>query len=447
MMDTPICDFVRAYAGSGALRLHMPGHKGEGPLGLETLDITEIPGADSLYEADGVIAQSEENASALFGAPTLYSTEGSSLCIRAMLALAQRHAASQGRRPVIAAGRNAHKTFLSAAALLGLPVRWLTPRAQDAYLSCVLSADELDAQLGTMDEPPAAVYLTSPDYLGNTADIAALAAVCHRRGALLLVDNAHGAYLRFLPQSRHPIDLGTDLCCDSAHKTLPVLTGGAYLHISKDTPVGLVAQAKDALALFGSTSPSYLILQSLDAANRALAEGYRARLSAFLPHVQRAKDALRAAGYVLCGDEPLKLTLRTKPFGYRGAELAERLAAQGVVCEFADPDFLVMMLTPEIGESGLLRMTQALEAVPRREAILEAPPAFGAAERAMGIREAMLAPAERVPVEESEGRVLASASVGCPPAVPVLVCGERIDRHAIRCFGYYGIKTCMVVKE
>ena len=447
MMDTPICDFVRAYAQRGALRLHMPGHKGEGPLGLEALDITEIPGADSLYEADGVIARSEANASRLFGAPTFYSTQGSSLCIRAMLSLAQRHAASQGRRPVIAAGRNAHKTFLSAAALLGLPVRWLTPRAQDAYLSCVLSAEELDAQLGTMDEPPAAVYLTSPDYLGNTADIAALAAVCHRRGALLLVDNAHGAYLRFLEPSRHPIDLGADLCCDSAHKTLPVLTGGAYLHISNSAPDGLLAQAKDALALFGSTSPSYLILQSLDAANRALAEGYRERLSAFLPHVQRAKDALRAMGHMLCGDEPLKLTLRTKPFGYRGTELAAKLAAQGVVCEFADPDFLVMMLTAEVGESGLLRMEQALTAVPRRDAILEAPPAFGAAERAMGIREAMLAPAERVPVEESEGRVLSSASVGCPPAVPVLVCGERIDRHAIRCFDYYGIKTCMVVRE
>ena len=446
-MDTPICDFVRAYAQSGALRLHMPGHKGVGPLGLEALDITEIPGADSLYEADGVIAESEANASRLFGAPTFYSTEGSSLCIRAMLSLAQRHAASQGRRPVIAAGRNAHKTFLSAAALLDLPVRWLTPRAQDAYLSCVLSADELDAQLAGLDEPPAAVYLTSPDYLGNTADIAALAAVCHRRGALLLVDNAHGAYLRFLEPSRHPIDLGADLCCDSAHKTLPVLTGGAYLHISPHAPAGLAAQAKDALALFGSTSPSYLILQSLDAANRALAEGYRDRLAAFLPHVQRAKDALRAMRHTLCGDEPLKLTLRTKPFGYRGTELAALLGERGVVCEFADPDFLVMMLTPEIGERGLARMTQALAAVPRREAIQEAPPAFCAAERVMGIREAMLAPAQRVPVEESEGRVLSSASVGCPPAVPVLVCGERIDRHAIRCFSYYGIRTCMVVKE
>ena len=446
-MDTPICDFVRGYARSGTLRLHMPGHKGEGPLGMEALDITEIPGADSLYEADGVIAQSEKNASALFGAPTLYSTEGSSLCIRAMLALVQRHAAAQGRRPVIAAGRNAHKTFLSAAALLDLPVNWLTPEGAQSYLSCALSAGELEAQLAAMDEPPAAVYLTSPDYLGNTVDVAALSAVCHRHGALLLVDNAHGAYLRFLPQSRHPIDLGADLCCDSAHKTLPVLTGGAYLHIAESMPQTLRAQAKDALALFGSTSPSYLILQSLDAANRTLAQGYRARLADFLPLVQRAKDALRAQGYALCGDEPLKLTLRTKPYGYRGAELAARLAKSGVVCEFADPDFLVMMLTPEIGESGLARMVEVLAAVPRRDAIWEEPPAFRRAERVMSIREAMLAPGERVPVEVSEGRVLASASVGCPPAVPVLVCGERIDAHAIACFGYYGIKTCMVVKQ
>lgn len=121
-----------------------------------------------------------------------------------MLALVQRHAAAQGRRPVIAAGRNAHKTFLSAAALLDLPVNWLTPEGAQSYLSCALSAGELEAQLAAMDEPPAAVYLTSPDYLGNTVDVAALSAVCHRHGALLLVDNAHGAYLRFLPQSPPP---------------------------------------------------------------------------------------------------------------------------------------------------------------------------------------------------------------------------------------------------
>lgn len=94
-MHTPIADFVRAYASSDTLRLHMPGHKGAEFLGLEKLDITEIRGADSLYEAEGIIARSERNASILFGCPTYYSTEGSSQCIRAMLHLAALYCGSR----------------------------------------------------------------------------------------------------------------------------------------------------------------------------------------------------------------------------------------------------------------------------------------------------------------------------------------------------------------
>jgi arginine/lysine/ornithine decarboxylase len=125
-----------------------------------------------------------------------------------------------------------------------------------------------------MGRKPCAVYVTSPDYLGNQQDLAGLSAVCAARGIPLLVDNAHGAYLHFLPQPAHPLDLGATACCDSAHKTLPVLTGGAYLHIAKNAPERYARDAKRAMALFGSTSPSYLILQSLDRANAYLAGGY-----------------------------------------------------------------------------------------------------------------------------------------------------------------------------
>ena len=125
-MNTPICDFVRRYAQSGTVRLHMPGHKGSGPLGCEALDITEIAGADSLYEADGIIAESEANAAALFGAArTLYSAEGSSQCIRAMLCLAAQNA-PRGARPLILAARNVHKAFVLGAALLGAAAELLT---------------------------------------------------------------------------------------------------------------------------------------------------------------------------------------------------------------------------------------------------------------------------------------------------------------------------------
>ena len=122
------------------------------------------------------------------------------------------------------------------------------------------------------------MYLTSPDYLGFVQDVAGLSAVCHAHGLPLLVDNAHGAYLHFLKEgSRHPIQLGADLCCDSAHKTLPVLTGGAYLHLGSSVQADEAA-VRNALALFGSTSPSYLILQSLDAANAVLADSFREKL-------------------------------------------------------------------------------------------------------------------------------------------------------------------------
>ena len=438
-MDTPICEFVRKYAESDTIRLHMPGHKGKNLLGVEHLDITEIDGADSLYEASGIIQKSEENASRLFGCPTFYSTEGSSQCIRAMLYLALVWAKERGKPPVIAAGRNAHKTFLTGAALLDFDVMWLYPKDGGSYLSCGLTPEDVETAL--QSEKATAVYLTSPDYLGNVSDIAGIAEVCHRHGTLLLVDNAHGAYLKFLGPSRHPMDLGADLCCDSAHKTLPVLTGGAYLHCTPE----FQSWAKNALALFGSTSPSYLILQSLDGANPGLAR-LADRLKEFVPRVNAVKKKLTEQGFVLYGQEPLKITLSAKPYGYTGQELSRCLLERNIVSEFADPDFLVLMLTPENGQAALDALETALLTIPRRTPISEKPPVFSPCQRVYSPRDAMLSPMETVPVAESEGRILAAATVGCPPAVPIVVSGERIDAHAIRCFQYYGITHCSVMK-
>jgi len=444
-MNTPICDFVREYSRSNTHRLHMPGHKGAAFLGMEQLDITEIAGADSLYEADGIIAESEKNASGLFGCRTFYSTEGSSQCIRAMLYLISLSAKKLGRKPLIAAGRNAHKSFLTAAALLDMDVRWLYPKSPVSYLSCDLTPEELDEYLKNADELPAAVYLTSPDYLGLIADISALAEVCHHHGVLLAVDNAHGAYLKFLPESMHPIDLGANLCCDSAHKTLPVLTGGAYLHLSAGMDADFGSQAKNALALFGSTSPSYLILQSLDAANLYMSD-YPARLKEQLSRVDAFKKSLSQCGYSLYGSEPLKLTIHTKPCGYTGNELADILRQHNIEPEFSDPDYLVLMLSAETSEITLAHLRDTLLSIPPLPPIAEESPAFLPGKRVLTVREAMLSPSEFVPVSECVGRILAMPTVGCPPAVPILVCGERIDEHAVECFSYYGIESCCVVK-
>ena len=443
-MKTPICDFAARYAESGSVRMHMPGHKGASFLGCEAMDITEIPGADSLYEASGIIAESEKRTSEIFGTEmTLYSAEGSSQCIRAMLTLIRLYGQKTQRNGYILAARNVHKTFVTAAGLLDLDVRFIEPKEDATLLYAPIDLETLEEIF--KKEPPIALYVTSPDYLGNTAPIRALSALCHRYGALLAVDNAHGPYLRFLTPSRHPMDLGADLCCDSAHKTLPALTGAAYLHLAKGLPDGLYEAAKETMALFGSTSPSYLILESLDLLTEILKEDFPKKLSGLLPSIEAWKARIAAHGFDLMGDEPLKLTLLPKSFGYTGDEAAAHLRTQNIECEFSDEDSLVLMLSPYLPADALARTADALCALKRRAPILRKPPMPHIPKRAASVREAMLAPSESAPLSECLGRTVSSLSVGCPPAVPAVVCGEVLDEKAIEILDYYGIKECRVM--
>ena len=443
-MNTPIADFIRRYIGSDTARLHMPGHKGRSFLGCEAYDITEIAGADALYEAEGIIKESEQNAASLFGtAKTLYSTEGSSQCIRAMLFLCMTCRAP-GMSNTILAARNVHKAFVYAAALLGFDVCWLWPEAMTSLCACEVSAEALERALSATEQPPAAVYITSPDYLGGCADIRALADVCHRHGTVLAVDNAHGAYLRFLSPSRHPMDLGADICCDSAHKTLPVLTGGAYLHISKAAPSAFAAQAKQAMALFGSTSPSYLTLASLDLCCAYLADEYRPLLQKAICRIGALRTQLAENGWRLLPSDPLKITIDAKAAGMTGCELADRLRANGAECEFADPETVVLMLTPENTQEDLDRITGALvlcSGTPLTQKALPLP----RGRRVCSVREAIFAPHESIPVVRALGRVCGAPAVSCPPAIPIAVSGEEITQEAIEVFAHYGIDSVEVL--
>ena len=447
-MTTPICDFVARYAASQPVRLHMPGHKGRAVLGPEGFDITEIPGADVLYHPSGIILESERNASALFGtARTVYSTEGSSLPIRAMVYLTALYAAKAGKRPLIAAGRNAHKVFITAAALLDVEVAWLYPENGGNLLHCEITPGGLKDFLQNAPEKPTAVYITTPDYLGNMVDVAGLSRVCRECGCLLLVDNAHGAYLNFLEESCHPMALGADACCDSAHKTLPVLTGGAYLHISKTAPALYPEAADQAMALFASTSPSYLILQSLDKANEVLFSGWKESLKRAAGEWAQVKQRLRAAGYLLTGQEPLKLTILSKSYGYTGDELARILEEKNIFCEFSDPDHLVLML-PVAYDEGLPQMlTRALMEIPRRVPVSIPAPVLHRAEAVFSPHEALLCPSQVIPTKDAVGKIMADPTVSCPPAIPVVCSGERIDTWAVEAMKYYGITQVRVTVE
>lgn len=469
-VTTPIVDFVRRYAQSGTSRLHMPGHKGQSLLGFEPWDITEIKGADELYGADGIIAQSEANATRLFGTVhTYYSTEGSSQCIRAMLCLALQAAPAAGQRPVLLAARNAHKALLYAAALLDFDIQWLWPAPQDAgsLCSCPVSAAKLTGALQGLAQQgkrPFGVYITSPDYLGGVQDIAALTEVCKDFDVPLLVDNAHGAYLRFLPQGgQHPIALGAAMCCDSGHKTLPVVTGGAYLHLGKNAPVQDEAAVRNALALFGSTSPSYLILQSLDKCNQILSEGYPLRLLQCCGHLTRLRRELNEAaaakhcpGPLALESEPLKVTLDAAVLGLSGTELAEKLRAAKIECEYADPRYLVLMFTPDNPPQDFERLTAAVLRIAEDLAgpvtfPEETAGEFAVLERGLHcrctIRQAVFAPQEQLPAEQAVGRICAMPTVSCPPAIPIVVSGEQITPAAAAWMKRYHVEEVSVIRE
>ena len=448
-METPVADFVRRYADAGTFRFHMPGHKGRPFLGCERLDITEISGADALYESAGILRESEANAAALFASGrTLYSTEGSSQCIRAMVYLAVTNYLAVTDRPagvkspaVIVAGRNAHKAFVYAAALSDAEIVWLWPETRNSVCACPLSPETLRKTLDSLPYPPAAVYLTSPDYLGGQTDITAFSALCREYGVALLVDNAHGAYLRFLDPPAHPLDLGADLCCDSAHKTLPVLTGGAYLHIHANAPARFREHAKAAMALFGSTSPSYLTLASLDLCNRYLSGDYPARLRETVRHLDSVRADLRARGWRVENSDPLRLTLRGD-----GEEITRRLREGGIEWEYADREFVVLMATPENTPEERERIVSAL-GENDRPPLPPLPLPLGRGETVMTPREVFFSSGERIPAARSLGRICGIPVVSCPPAVPIVMPGERIGEEAVRLFARYSIREVEVVRD
>jgi arginine/lysine/ornithine decarboxylase len=161
--------------------------------------------------------------------------------------------------------------------------------------------------------------------------------------------------------------------------------------------------------------------------------------------VERLKDALTAHGYTLVGDEPMKITVTPKAYGYRGTDLSRLLAEQGFVAEFADPDHLTLMLSPAVTEQ-LDALKEALTAIPRGDSIVDAPPVFSLPQAVLPPREAILSEAEELPAADCLGRILAAVTVGCPPAVPIVVSGERIEKVHLDAFAYYGITTCWVVK-
>ena len=443
-MNTPIIDFIKQYNKSKAVRLHMPGHKGK--IKEAVFDITEIDGADSLFDAHAIIDESEKNLSSLFStAFSVYSTQGSSLCIMTMLALVKDYALSKGKTPQILATRNAHSSFLNGVGLLGIDVEWIYDSG-DCFLSSILTSEILDKKLISMQNLPTALYITSPDYLGNILPIKEIAKTCKKYGILLVVDNAHGSYFNFLSKNIHPINLGADMCCDSAHKTLPVLTGGAYLHISKEFSFFTKQDVKSKMKIFASTSPSYLTLCSLDHANKYMSEKSK-EFDSCVKKVEDIKEFLLSLGHKLVGNEPLKATIDCNNYGYKGTQIAKMLKEKNIFVEYSDNAFIVLMFSPFNKNSDYNRLKKAFSKIKRQKEIIRPTFANLVPLRKISIREALLSKSETIKVKDAEGRILCMTNISCPPAIPIMFSGEVIDKSAIEILEYNNIEHLKVVKE
>lgn len=425
-MSAPLYEALLRHRQLGRAPFHTPGHKGNPealPDDLFRLDFTELPDTDSLFEADGPILEAERLAAALFGAKrTCISAGGCTLCIQAMLRLAAPNGGT------VVCSRTVHRSAVNAMALLGIEPVWALP-------------DELERVI--LNHPEAkAVYVTSPNYYGQLLDIPALSAVCRTIGAPLLVDNAHGTQLMFTAPVLHPLALGASMTACSAHKTLNVLTGGAWLNIAEER---YADAAKDAMALFGSTSPNYMVMASLDLARERL-EKRRGDYRKLQERVSQIREQAAQKGMLpLDGlTDPTRVTLNTASVGMRGTSAAELFRGAGVEPEYADGAYVVLIATPFNTESDFTRLSDAIDLLPVRDPLPEISAVPALPPVRASLREAVLARSCEVPLEQAEGRIAAQAACPCPPGVPVVMPGEEITREAIeflRGYGFFSIKV------
>lgn len=463
-MSRPLEDAVRGYIERGRARFHMPGHKGADRESLFSAllpwDITEVDGADSLFDADGAIRALEREFEEIYGTErTLLCTGGATLCIQTMLALAC------GAGNTLVMGRNLHRSAVNAAALLDITPIWVYPdHSAGGWFSGRYDPQAVETALA--ENPGAAgVYITSPDYFGVISDIKGIAEVCDKYGVPLLVDNAHGAHLKFLPEGRgvsHPIECGAALCCDSLHKTLPALTGGALLHIGRaadaaDTASATryAADAKRMMAVFGSTSPSYPIMLSCERA-----AGYaKSEARGDFDEVARRLDELRELAVGLGFSSPLgvcdpaKLSVAFAPLGLDAEGFGCLLREGGVEPEYISRTACVFMAAGFNSPDDYSRLETALRSSVVANAGDSAPvavannaaPALPHLKCAVSVREAVFSLREQVSVERCAGRIAAADASPCPPGIPVVMPGELIDRETAQTLKKMGIISVSVV--
>lgn len=420
-MEAPLVNALLEHRDKCPAPFHMPGGKGR-PLPLEALgpmsafDVTELPDIGDLYVGGDAIARAEALWAERFGfSACQFLTGGSTQGLQAALLLCAR----SGRG--VLADRCSHRSIFNAFALFDLHPSFFL-RRQDQPVAPELLERAL-TQREQAGEPVQTVCVTSPTYYGVLSDVRALSRVAHRHGAKLLVDGAHGAHLPFLGMDPFR---GADLLVCSAHKTLPAYGQAALLFSAGGaSPKDL----RQAASVVGTSSPSYPILASMDAA-RAWLESREGQLELLCISSRAARLTARFGGVKDVPCDPLRLTLEVP--GEGGFALKERLEREGIFPEMADRDHVVFLLSVGNTQRDLDRLEEALARlyVPGPIDRGELPPA---PERVVSPKEALTARRESRRLAESEGWIAAQQVAPYPPGVPVIAPGERVTK---KCLAY-----------
>ncbi len=448
------------YCASDALPMHMPGHK-RNPAALNlpapaSIDITEIDGFDNLHGAEDLLLACQRRAARVFGAEeTHFLVNGSSGGILAAIT------ACVPRGGTLLMGRNAHKSALNAVTLGGIRPRYLYPDfLPESGISGAIPPGQVESALEA-DPDIRCAFITSPTYEGVISDVAAIAEVCHRHGAALIVDEAHGAHLGFggFPQSA--IRLGADVAIQSVHKTLGSLTQTALFHISG--PRVNRERLRQMLTVYQTSSPSYILMASIDECVCQMGERGNALAGAWLDALAEFRRAARGlsrlrllpveapwpdsadraaqsalpkqdprSGRAPFRFDPSKIVISTHDTNLSGPGLQRLLRERfHIELEMAAGHYAIAMTGVGDTRETLSRLAGALLAIDGelRGAPADPPvdPLSPRPRMRMTPAEADGLPAEDVPVREADGRVCAEAVFAYPPGISLMVPGEIVD--------------------
>ncbi len=439
-----VLHFLLRHREADPVSFHMPGHKAgdlyrENGFGdfldhIMECDITEIPGADNLFQTEGIIRVTMERYRRLYDAEESYLLiNGSSAGLIAAIMTCVR----PGGKLIMA--RNCHKSVFNGLQLAGAEPVYAYPEVIGEYgISGEISPEEIRRCLE--ENPDAeAVILPSPNYYGICSDIRSIAEEVHRMGKILIVDQAHGAHLKFFDRytegaPKAAEDLGADIVINSIHKTLASFTQSAVVNLCSRRVDRYVFE--DKLQMIESTSPSYLLMASLDINALLLEEKGRELIRNWEQELNWFYEEAAGLPGLRIMEHPLldhtKINLDMSACGLSGAELEKRLLEKEIFSELNTGNILMCMTGIGNTRRDFARLLQALAEIGTAEPCRhEEKPIFTCPPAGRLRQEKIPAAKQRVLLEEAEGRICASSLIPYPPGIPLACPGEVLDRETL----------------